>query len=226
VKSIKLNEHSLYDKIKTHEKNLINLKKRNSTMKAELEMLKINSVFATNNHLNNNMASSATNKTLSEVYTRSLKIVNELKSKLPGLFISEYSKYTRGEISHLKTIQCLIDLEKGVNFLLQKYKVYNQLSNKKSPMYDAEVAKSLTNIETIMEKERIRKKGQESKMKNILKREILNREVNKRANKMIILPKRRIGFRFRPKTSNKKKNLITRKDSEEEFLELFSNELN
>jgi hypothetical protein len=227
LKSIKHNENSLFHKIKSHEKTLINLKKKNSMMKAELEKLKINSGLAKVNSnscsdhiVNNNFE---TNKTISEVYYRSLNIVNELKSKLPVLIFSEYSKYTRGEISHLKTIQCLIDLEKGVNFLLERYKIYTQLSNKKNSGYEPDIAKSLANIESIMEKDRIRQKGEELKIKNILKREILSREVNKRANKLIILPKRKVGFRFRPKTSNKKNNSITRKDSEEEFLEFFSN---
>jgi hypothetical protein len=150
------------------------------------------------------------------IYSKLKEIFNLLKQKLHFLNLNDNVSLTLGtpdlELTRMKIIIVLQNIEKGLNFLLEKYKQYKNEEN-------LHKTKTIQNFNTIsinseklplsviewnLEKERKAKKTNDQKMKIDGDRQMQKDEVLERANKIVIVPKRKAIERFKPRDNDRK----------------------
>jgi hypothetical protein len=160
------------------------------------------------------------------LYSKLKEIFSLLKSNLYFLNLNDninFATNSEVDLTNMKTINLLKNVEKGVNFLVEKYKNYKNEENS-TKTKTVQNFNQMTNMQKVplsliewnLEKERKSKKTNEQKLKIDGKRQLQKHEVLERANKIVILPKRKANDRFRPK-EDKRKNTFAYSDENAKF---------
>lgn len=150
------------------------------------------------------------------IYSKLKEIFNLLRQKLQFLNLNDNVSLILGvpdlELTRMKIIVVLQNIEKGLNFLLEKYRHYKNVEkihkSKTVQNFNTISINSeklpLSVIEWNLEKERKAKKTNDQKMKIDGDRQIQKDEVLERSNKIVILPKRKVIDRYKPKDHDRK----------------------
>lgn len=222
----KNNEYVTKDII-VREKYYNDLKEMNAILLEEKNNVSNERIFAhtttQNMNINKNMSSMISffnkNKSSSNMsYTRTKFNQNMIYSKINNIYqyclelkINKQFNIDKDNISPLMMLKIM---EKSMDYLLGRQNYYLSDPEKK---HEWEKKKSE------LDKERKVKKAKESKILEELKREQLTKNINERNNRLLVIPRKKVAERFKPKDLENNKHYDKNNDDEPTLADLLFN---
>lgn len=114
----------------------------------------------------------------------------------------------------IKMLDMLKIIEKSIDFLLDRQNVY-LFDPEKKPLWDKK--------KSDLDKERKAKKAQDLKHLDDVKREQLKKSIAERTNKILIIPKKKFGERFRPADNKKSKSQDRNNKNDNSLIDMLYN---